>query len=61
MDTADTFTCEGCAETFLKGWSDEQSRAEYEQNFPLEAAAGESTSYVCTPCFEDFKQNFPFM
>ncbi len=44
------FFCEQCEQTFGKGWSDEEMRAEFEQNFPEDQQV--ETMVVCDDCYQ---------
>ena len=51
-ETADTFTCDSCGETFDKTWSDEEAAAEAQELFPgIDASDPEEAGTVCDDCF----------
>lgn len=50
----DTYTCVMCRETFGKGWSDEESEAEFATNFPNDADS--ERNIVCDDCFKKLRK-----
>lgn len=48
--------CESCGIEFPRGWSDAEAQAEYERNFPEDAARRVETGLVCTPCYDKLRQ-----
>ncbi len=52
-ETAETFTCARCGETYDKIWSDEEAAAEAEGNFPgIDVTDPDEAGVVCTDCYE---------
>lgn len=49
-----TYTCGNCGKTFEKGWSDEEARAEYQQNFP--ETQGHPEALVCDDCYRAIRE-----
>jgi len=43
------FTCAHCGNTFVKGWTDEEAREEYKENFP--ETQGDEEDVVCSNCY----------
>lgn len=43
------FLCMGCGVTFLKAWTDEESRVEAKATFTMEEL--EQTALICDPCW----------
>ena len=51
-ETAGTFTCEDCGETFGKEWSDEEAAAEAQGLFPgIDVTDPDEAGVVCDDCF----------
>lgn len=49
---ANEYQCEICLGVFVKGWSDEEAQAEYEQLFPKHVAAKADKGVVCDDCYK---------
>lgn len=49
---SDTYHCQGCHQTFLKAWSDEEALAEAAQNFP--ALTADDIVVLCEDCHREF-------
>lgn len=49
------FTCDGCGETFPKGWSDEEAQAEADAVFP---EGIDDPAMVCDECYEGMQTQF---
>lgn len=47
---SDTYTCSKCKGVFSKGWSDEEAKAEHQENFGREP--DEDAAVVCDGCFQ---------
>jgi DNA-directed RNA polymerase subunit RPC12/RpoP len=47
---SDTYVCAMCGETFISGWSEEEARAEYAQNFP--GSTEDDRGSACDDCYE---------
>ena len=47
---ADEYRCALCQEVFTKGWSDEEAKAEAEENFP--GLAEGDACLVCDDCYK---------
>lgn len=45
-----TYKCDVCGKVYLKGQTDEEARAEYEQNFPQ--TQGDEKAVVCDDCYQ---------
>lgn len=50
------YTCGLCTGTFTKTWSDAEAQAEYEANFPEDAANNRPTDYVCDDCYRHIQK-----
>ena len=48
---SDHFTCDGCGETFVKAWSDEEAEAEFQLLFP-ENSEDDEKAVLCQGCHE---------
>lgn len=51
------FTCDSCGETFPKGWSDEEARAEADELFGDDL--GDDPAVVCDDCFNAMTAKIP--
>jgi len=51
---SDTYTCANCEGVFIKAWSDEEARAEYEATEPNAAARSDVTDVICDDCYRKF-------
>lgn len=49
---SNTFTCARCGNSFTKGWTDEEAREEYKENFP--ETQGDEEDVVCNDCYTAF-------
>jgi len=47
--TNNEYTCEKCQGTFIKGWSDEEAKAELDRNFP--GMEIENCAMICDDCY----------
>ncbi len=54
IKAGDTLVCECCGIVFTTQLSSEQAEPEYQEAFPMEAAADEERSVVCGPCYQKF-------
>lgn len=45
------YECKGCHKVFNKGWSDEEARQEFYENFPGEPI-DERTDLICDVCYD---------
>ncbi len=50
----DTVQCECCGVVFAAENPAWEAEAEYQREFPMEAAAGEERATICGACFESF-------
>ena len=48
---SDLFTCDGCGETFDKGWSDEEAEAEFQLRCP-DNSEDDEKAVLCQGCHE---------
>lgn len=46
------YTCEMCGETYIKGWSNEEAKAEAEENFPGMDLT--DSGLVCNDCYNEY-------
>ena len=53
---SDTFTCQGCGETFRKGWTDADALAELAERWP--GVAPEDCGLLCDACAQKFEAWF---
>lgn len=52
--TENTFTCDLCKETFVKGWTDEEAMEEHSEIFPESFKPKEEHACICDDCFNEF-------
>lgn len=53
------FTCDNCKQTFMKAWSDEDAKKEYDAspwNLPED-----DIGIICDDCFQEFKTWFSLL
>jgi hypothetical protein len=50
-----TFTCEICGETYIKGISDIEALEQYMREHPKSFAEGHDVGYVCVACLIEVK------
>ena len=50
------FTCDKCGESFIKGWSSEEARKEFD-NAPYNIP-GDEIAVICDDCFNEFQRWF---
>jgi hypothetical protein len=50
------YRCAGCGAIYEKGWSDEEAREEFYDDFPL-LPIDEETSLICDHCYEAVNQD----
>ena len=48
------YTCDLCHETFIKGWSDEEAKAEADELWTAEEQSREGMAVICEDCFQRF-------
>jgi len=53
----ETYTCECCGVTFEKGWSDEQMKIEFIENFPN--TSDDDAAVVCDTCYKKIMDKSP--
>jgi hypothetical protein len=46
------YTCERCKQTFIKGWSDEEMLAEFNQKFNGHSPARDDIVILCDDCYK---------
>jgi hypothetical protein len=61
MGDENTFTCDGCKGTFIKGWTDADAAREYEDTWKDDPEYGEETGVLCDDCHAEFMAWFKEM
>ena len=50
LNETEYFHCDGCGETFVKGWSDLEAEAEFQANFP-DNSEDDEKAVLCDACY----------
>lgn len=56
---ANEYQCSVCKGIFEKGWTDEEAKSEYSENFPKSEEAGDEMDVVCDDCYNRMIDIFP--